>query len=174
MAFTSVKLSVDSNSYTQQMKSAAAQMRVLSAEYSTAAMKAKLFGSATDGLKAKAESLTQKISLQKNIVQLNSEQQEKLTKKLTDQKSKQEELKSKIDEARIAYEKSTEETGKNSEQSKALKNELNSLEQQYKVNESAIGKTETALANKLCSARWSRWLRTVPSTLSFCRKQSTL
>lgn len=156
MAFTSVKLSVDSNSYTQQMKSAAAQMRVLSAEYSTAAMKAKLFGSATDGLKAKAESLTQKISLQKNIVQLNSEQQEKLTKKLTDQKSKQEELKSKIDEARIAYEKSTEETGKNSEQSKALKNELNSLEQQYKVNESAIGKTETALANQTVKTEKSK------------------
>lgn len=156
MAFTSVKLSVDSNSYTQQMKSAAAQMRVLSAEYYTAAMKAKLFGSATDGLKAKAESLTQKISLQKNIVQLNSEQQEKLTKKLTDQKSKQEELKSKIDEARIAYEKSTEETGKNSEQSKALKNELNSLEQQYKVNESAIGKTETALANQTVKTEKSK------------------
>ncbi len=156
MAFTSVKLSVDSNSYTQQMKSAAAQMRVLSAEYSTAALKAKLFGSATDGLKAKAESLTQKISLQKNIVQLNSEQQEKLTKKLTDQKSKQEELKSKIDEARIAYEKSTEETGKNSEQSKALKNELNSLEQQYKVNESAIGKTETALANQTVKTEKSK------------------
>lgn len=156
MAFTSVKLSVDSNSYTQQMKSAAAQMRVLSAEYSTAAMKAKLFGSATDGLKAKAESLTQKISLQKNIVQLNSEQQEKLTKELTDQKSKQEELKSKIDEARIAYEKSTEETGKNSEQSKALKNELNSLEQQYKVNESAIGKTETALANQTVKTEKSK------------------
>lgn len=156
MAFTSVKLSVDSNSYTQQMKSAAAQMRVLSAEYFTAATKAKLFGSATDGLKAKAESLTQKISLQKNIVQLNSEQQEKLTKKLTDQKSKQEELKSKIDEARIAYEKSTEETGKNSEQSKALKNELNSLEQQYKINESAIGKTETALANQTVKTEKSK------------------
>lgn len=156
MAFTSVKLSVDSNSYTQQMKSAAAQMRVLSAEYYTAATKAKLFGSATDGLKAKAESLTQKISLQKNIVQLNSEQQEKLTKKLTDQKSKQEELKSKIDEARIAYEKSTEETGKNSEQSKVLKNELNSLEQQYKINESAIGKTETALANQTVKTEKSK------------------
>lgn len=148
MAFTSVKLSVDSNSYTQQMKSAAAQMRVLSAEYSTAATKAKLFGSATDGLKAKAESLTQKVTVQKNIVQLNSKQQEKLTQKLTEQKAKQEELKAKIDDARAAYEKSTAETGKNSEQSKALKNELNSLEQQYKVNESAIGKTETALANQ--------------------------
>lgn len=156
MAFTSVKLSVDSNSYTQQMKSAAAQMRVLSAEYSTAATKAKLFGSATDGLKAKAESLTQKISLQKNIVQLNSQQQEKLTQKLTEQKAKQEELKAKIDDARAAYEKSTAETGKNSEQSKALKNELNSLEQQYKINESAIGKTETALANQTVKTEKSK------------------
>lgn len=156
MAFTSVKLSVDSNSYTQQMKSAAAQMRVLSAEYSTAATKAKLFGSATDGLKAKAESLTQKVTVQKNIVQLNSKQQEKLTQKLTEQKAKQEELKAKIDDARAAYEKSTAETGKNSEQSKALKNELNSLEQQYKVNESAIGKTETALANQTVKTEKSK------------------
>lgn len=156
MAFTSVKLSVDSNSYTQQMKSAAAQMRVLSAEYSTAATKAKLFGSATDGLKAKAESLSQKVSVQKNIVQLNSQQQEKLTQKLTEQKAKQEELKAKIDDARAAYEKSTAETGKNSEQSKALKNELNSLEQQYKVNESAIGKTETALANQTVKTEKSK------------------
>lgn len=156
MAFTSVKLSVDSNSYTQQMKSAAAQMRVLSAEYSTAATKAKLFGSATDGLKAKAESLTQKVTVQKNIVQLNSQQQEKLTQKLTEQKAKQEELKAKIDDARAAYEKSTAETGKNSEQSKALKNELNSLEQQYKVNGSAIGKTETALANQTVKTEKSK------------------
>ncbi len=101
MAYTSVKISADSSSYQSQMKSAASQMKVLSAEYTTAATKAKLFGSETDSLKAKAESLTQKITVQKNIVQLNSEQQEKLTKKLSDQKTKQEELKTKIDAAPI-------------------------------------------------------------------------
>ena len=62
-----------------------------------------------------------KRQVQKGIVQLNSEQQEKLTKKLSEQKIKQEELKGKIDAAKEAYAKSTEETGKNSEQSKALK-----------------------------------------------------
>ena len=102
MAYTSVKISADSSSYQSQMKSAASQMKVLSAEYTTAATKAKLFGSETDSLKAKAESLTQKITVQKNIVQLNSEQQEKLTKKLSDQKAKQEELKTKIDAAKEA------------------------------------------------------------------------
>ena len=63
MAYTSVKISANSSDYQSQMKSAAAQMKVLSAEYTTAATKAKLFGSETDSLKAKAESLTQKIML---------------------------------------------------------------------------------------------------------------
>ncbi len=80
MAYTSVKISANSSDYQSQMKSAAAQMKVLSAEYTTAATKAKLFGSETDSLKAKAESLTQKITVQKGIVQLNSEQQEKVDK----------------------------------------------------------------------------------------------
>ena len=156
MAYTSVKISADSSSYQSQMKSAASQMKVLSAEYTTAATKAKLFGSETDSLKAKAESLTQKITVQKNIVQLNSEQQEKLTKKLSDQKTKQEELKTKIDAAKEAYEKSTAETGKNSEQSKTLKEELDKLEKEFTANETAIGKTETALANQTVKTEKSK------------------
>lgn len=156
MAHTSVKISADSSSYQSQMKSAASQMKVLSAEYTTAATKAKLFGSETDSLKAKAESLTQKITVQKNIVQLNSEQQEKLTKKLSDQKAKQEELKTKIDAAKEAYEKSTAETGKNSEQSKALKEELDKLEKNFTANETAIGRTETALANQTVKTEKSK------------------
>lgn len=156
MAYTSVKISADSSSYQSQMKSAASQMKVLSAEYTTAATKAKLFGSETDSLKAKAESLTQKITVQKNIAKLNSEQQEKLTKKLSDQKTKQEELKTKIDAAKEAYKESTQETGKNSEQSKELKEELDKLEQEFKANETAIGKTETALANQTVKTEKSK------------------
>lgn len=156
MAFTSVKISANSSDYQSQMKSAAAQMKTLSSEYSVAAAKAKLFGSAADSLKAKAESLTQKITLQNSVVKLNSEQQEALTKKLTEQKTKQEELKAKIDAAKAAYQQSTEETGKNSAQSKALKEELDKLEQQFKANESAIGKTETALANQTTKTNQSK------------------
>lgn len=39
MAYTSVKISANSSDYQSQMKSAAAQMKVLSAEYTTAATK---------------------------------------------------------------------------------------------------------------------------------------
>lgn len=95
MAHTSVKISANSSEFKSQMKSAATQMKELSSEYSVAATKAKLFGSETDRLKVKAESLTQKMTVQKNVVKLNEEQYERLTTKLSKQKTKQDELKQK-------------------------------------------------------------------------------
>lgn len=148
MAHASVKITANSSDYRTQMKSAAAQMKELSSEYSVAATKARLFGSASDSLKAKAESLTQKITVQKNIVQMNKEQQERLTDQLGKQKTKQEELKTKVDAAKKAYEDEKKATGENSDASRALKEELDKLEQEFKDNETAIGKTETALSNQ--------------------------
>ena len=60
------------------------------------------------------------------------------------------------DAAKEAYEKSTAETGKNSEQSKALKEELDKLEKEFTANETAIGKTETALANQTVKTEKSK------------------
>lgn len=127
MAYASVKITANSSDYRTQMKSAAAQMKELSSEYSVAATKARLFGSASDSLKAKAESLTQKITVQKNIVQMNKEQQERLTDQLGKQKTKQEELKTKVDAAKKAYEDEKKATGENSDASRALKEELDKL-----------------------------------------------
>lgn len=156
MAYAGVKITANSSDYQAQMKSAANAMKVLSAEYTSAAAQAKAYGKETDGLKVKAESLTQKITVQSKIVQMNGEQQERLTKKLSEQKDEQEKLKAKIDDARAAYEKSEKETGKNSEQTKALAKELDDLEQQYKLNETAIGRTETALANQTVKTEKSK------------------
>ena len=52
MAHTSVKITANASDYRTQMKSAAAQMKELSSEYSLAATRAKLTGSAMDALKA--------------------------------------------------------------------------------------------------------------------------
>ena len=135
MAHTSVKITANASDYRTQMKSAAAQMKELSSEYSLAATRAKLTGSAMDALKAKAESLTQKVTVQKNIVQMNREQQERLTEQLGKQKTKQEELKSKVEAAKKAYEDEKKATGENSDATKALKEELDKLEQEFKENE---------------------------------------
>ena len=105
MAYAGVKITANSSDYQAQMKSAANAMKVLSAEYTSAAAQAKAYGKETDGLKVKAESLTQKITVQSKIVQMNGEQQERLTKKLSEQKDEQEKIKAKIDDARSANEK---------------------------------------------------------------------
>ena len=131
-------------------------MKTLSSEYSVAATSAKLFGKETDTLKTKSEALTKQITVQKDIVRLNGEQQEKLTQKLSEQKAKQDELKSKIDAAIEAYQASAQATGENSEQSKALKEELDKLQETFKATETAIGKTETALANQTTKTNASK------------------
>lgn len=148
MAYTSVKITASSSDYQTQMKAATTQMKLLSSEYSVAATQAKLFGKETDSLKAKAESLTQKITTQEKIVKMNEEQHERLTKKLSEQKEQQVELASKIEDAKDAYEKSSVATGENSKETQELKKSLVELEQQYRDSESAIGKTETAIDNQ--------------------------
>ena len=148
MAHTSVKISANSSDYQSQMKSAAQQMKELSSEFKLAQAQAKSFGSAADALKAKAQSLTAKIEVQKNIVSLTTEKQELLTKKLSEQKTAQEELRGKVEAAKQAYEESVKATGKNSEQSKELKERLGELNQELVKNETAIGKTETALSKQ--------------------------
>ena len=151
MAHAGVKLTVNSSDYRTHMKSAAAQMKELSSEYSLAATRAKLFGSATDALKAKVESLTQKVTVQKNIVQMNREQQERLTEQLGKQKTKQEELKAKVEAAKKAYEDEKKATGENSDATKELKEALDKVEQEFKENETAIGRSETALSKQTIS-----------------------
>ena len=148
MAYTSVRLAVNAGNYHTEMKSAAAQMKELASEYSLTSTKAKLFGSAVDTLKAKAESLTGKVTLQKNIVQMNRAEQERLTEQLGKQKTKQEELKTKVEAAKKAYEGEKKATGENSDATKALKEELDKLEKKFRDNETAIGRTETALSNQ--------------------------
>ena len=148
MAYTSVRLAVNAGNYHTEMKSAAAQMKELASEYSLTSTKAKLFGSAVDTLKAKAESLTSKVTLQKNIVQMNRAEQERLTEQLGKQKTKQEELKTKVEAAKKAYEGEKKATGENSDATKALKEELDKLEKKFRDNETAIGRTETALSNQ--------------------------
>ncbi len=156
MAYTSVKITANASEYQSQMKSVTAQMKLLSSEYSVASTNAKLFGSASDNLKAKAESLTKQITIQKSIVQMHSEQQERLTQKLSDQKAEQEKLTTKIEDARKAYEESSEATGENSEETQALKKTLVELEQEFRNNNTAIGKTESALANQSVKVNQSK------------------
>lgn len=119
MAAASVKITASAADYRAQMKSCAAATKELTSQYTAAKASADLFGRAADALKAKAESLTGKIEVQKKTVELTKAEHDRLTDKLNAQKARHEELAKKVEEAREALEKSKTATGENSEESKA-------------------------------------------------------
>ena len=69
---------------------------------------------------------------------MNKEQQERLTEQLGKQKVKQEELKTKVDAAKQAYEDEKKATGENSDASKELKAELDKLERLTQISDIPI------------------------------------
>ena len=96
MAYVSVKASADANSYQKTMKAMAQEAKALASQWTATQAKAKAFGSQTDILKAKAGALSDKIKLQKEIVKTTGDQYGKLSTKLSEQKTKHTELKSKV------------------------------------------------------------------------------
>lgn len=142
------QVTADSSNFQKAMRAAVLSMKELSSEYSLASTQAKLFGSAQDALKAKAEELKAKISAQTDIVKLNETQQKKLEDTLKEQKEKQASLASQIEKTKQAIAESAEATGENSAETQALKEELAKLEEKEKTAAQVVAKTEEQLTKQ--------------------------
>lgn len=142
------QVTADSSNFQKAMHAAVLSMKELSSEYSLASTQAKLFGSAQDALKAKAEELKAKISAQTDIVKLNEAQQKKLEATLKDQKDKQATLATQIEKTKQAIVESTEATGEDSAETQALKEELAELEAQEKTAAQQVARTEEQLTKQ--------------------------
>ena len=100
-AGANVKVSANSSTYQQALKAARDSTKELASQFSLASTQAKLFGSTTDQLKAKQQELTAKIKAQKEITSLHHTEVERLTKVLSNQKSRQQELERLCDRLRL-------------------------------------------------------------------------
>ena len=80
-------------------------------------------------------------------MQLLKQRTQGVSTEIVDQKKKQSELSMKIDETTKKYKESCEQTGKNSERSKALKDDLAKLKDEYARNEEAIKSKSSQLQN---------------------------
>lgn len=103
-AGANVKVSANSSTYQQALKAARDSTKELASQFSLASTQAKLFGSTTDQLKAKQQELTAKIKAQKEITSLHHTEVERLTKVLSDQKGRQQELATQLQTTKAAYE----------------------------------------------------------------------
>lgn len=69
-----VELALDDSSFSAGMKNLKKQMSVIDSEFKAAGAGVENWGNTLDGIKATADSLGQKISVQKQIVQAYNEQ----------------------------------------------------------------------------------------------------
>lgn len=144
-AGANVKVSANSSTYQQALKAARDSTKELASQFSLASTQAKLFGSTTDQLKAKQQELTAKIKAQKEITSLHHTEVERLTKVLSNQKGRQQELAAQLQTTKAAYEAEKKATGENSDSTQELAKQVQDLESQQKKLDSQIGSTEGKL-----------------------------
>lgn len=146
MAKAEARITANSSDFQSKMKEMVKEMKNLSSEFGVAQAQAKLLGNASDVLKSKIAELTSKVELQKSIVKANDEQHERLTADLEKERVKHETLTAKLKTAKDAYKETAEQTGKNSDESKALKTQISELEEQLGDCTKSIEKQETKLS----------------------------
>ncbi len=146
MAKAEARITANSSDFQSKMKEMVKEMKNLSSEFGVAQAQAKLLGNASDLLKSKIAELTSKVELQKSIVKANDEQHERLTADLEKERAKHETLTAKLKTAKDAYKETADQTGKNSDESKALKAQISELEEQLGDCTKSIEKQENKLA----------------------------
>jgi TP901 family phage tail tape measure protein len=138
------------------MKSMLTQMKLVTSEYKVEAAQAKALGSQTDLLKAKQTELTAKIKLQTDAIKLQQSHLADQKQKLTELQEKEQKLKEKVAELTKAYEESVKTTGKDSEESKKLKAQLEETGEEHAKAEKAVKKQEDAIAKNTIKVNESR------------------
>ena len=156
MAGASLRVGANTSEFTSQMKSMLTQMKLVTSEYKVEAAQAKALGSQTDLLSAKKKELTAKIQLQTEAIKLQEGNLAAQKQKLTELQVAEQKLKEKVAELTAVYEGSVKATGKDSEESKKLKAQLDETKEAHAKAENAIKKQEDAIAKNTIKVNESR------------------
>ena len=156
MAGASLRIGANTSEFTSQMKSMLTQMKLVTSEYKVEAAQAKALGSQTDLLNAKQTELTAKIKLQTDAIKLQQTNLTAQKQKLTELQATEQKLKEKVAELTAAYKESVKETGKDSEESKKLKAQLDETKEAHAKAENAVKKQEDAIAKNTIKVNESR------------------
>ena len=138
MAGANIKIGANSSDFQRQMKEVVNQLKVTQSQFGLASEKAKLFGNATDQLKAKQGELANKLKSQNTIVAMSRETIRQINKEIIGYKNSNEQLAKKIADTEKKQKEAVEVYGKGSKEVKELDNKLKELKEEYAKNERAI------------------------------------
>ena len=140
-----LELSINDSSFSAGMKNLKQQISVIDSSFKASGAGVKDWGNTLDGLKANADALGQKITVQKQIVQAYTDQLEKSRANLDKHITTTTNLKTKLDATTTAYEQSKLAVGAEDAATVKLRTELDALTQKYKASESAVVKNQSSI-----------------------------
>lgn len=142
-----VTIGANNSAFSKAMNEMSRQLKMVKSDFSVVEAEAKLMGDETQVLNAKQQSLTETMKIQSNMIEIQDTKVKTIIQQLKKQEQEQSSLENKINETNEAYKKSVQETGKESEASKKLHDELVKLKEEYAKNEKSIETSNKALDN---------------------------
>lgn len=140
-----VKVSMDLRNFDSGVAGMNRKLKMVDSEFKAASEEAKRYGNSVSQLRTKMDYLTQKLDIQKQKVSHFSQEIEKLRNKQQQLRTSSENLAGKMQRLEREYKQSAQATGKNSEQTKRLKQELDSVKAQYNQNIQSLSRVNAAI-----------------------------
>lgn len=133
-----VQVALENSNFQKNIQTMNRQIRAATAEFKNSTTGLDKYGKGLDGLEAKSKMLSKQVDAQSKILTEYRTKLEESKKRLEENATVQVSLKDKLNNLAREYEKSVEVTGKNSNESKKLKEELEKLTKEYENNEEKI------------------------------------
>lgn len=140
-----VKLAMDNSSFQQGIQNLKREMEVVQSQFRESTAGIKDWGKNLDSMKSYADALTQKIDIQKKVVQAYQEQLDKAKQGLEDNAKKMLDLKGKVEQAEQAWKNSKKTLGENAEETQKLKAEYEKLKKEYDQQEQKVRNNQKAV-----------------------------
>ncbi|BAU27636.1 TP901 family phage tail tape measure protein [Aneurinibacillus soli] len=147
-----VRFGLDSDQFTRGISQLNRQMKLVQSEFQAASSRLDIFGNTTEQLRLKASMLSQQIDVQRQKMDTHKNAVQDSVAKLERHAQATAEVKTRLDQAKAAYEASTASVGRNAAETQRLEQEVKQLEQQYRQSVQAVENANQKLENNKIKA----------------------
>ncbi len=133
-----VQIALDDGSFQTGVKSLQRTISGVDSNFKSSMAGVKNWGNTVDGVKANAQALSEKLTLQEQVVSKYATQLGKSKTALQENSEKMLANKTALDQAKKAYDESVQSVGKNADATKKLKTELDAAQKAYTSSEKAV------------------------------------
>ncbi len=142
-----VQVALENSNFQKNIQAMNRQIRAATAEFKNSTTGLDKYGRGLDGLEAKSKMLSKQVDAQSKMLSEYRNRLSESKKNLDDNANAQVEVKAKLENLNKEYKNSIEVTGKNSDESKKLKGQIDELTKEYEKNEEKIRNNVATMEN---------------------------